>query len=128
MAQPLTVLIPTHGRPALLGRTLASLAACRPPAGYAEAVVVENGAQAGAEAVVAEAAAAHPRLRLRYLHVARANKSHALNEALRTVGAGLVVFFDDDVRLDPGVLEAYAAACRAPPRAGLLRRAYGSGL
>ena len=63
----LSVLIPTHGRPTLLGRTLASLAACRLPEGYREAVVVENGSRAGAEAVVAEAARAHPGLRLRYL-------------------------------------------------------------
>ena len=40
----------------------------------------------------------------------RANKSHALNEALATMGEGLAVFFDDDVRLEPGVLEAYADA------------------
>ena len=106
----LTALIPTHGRPTLLGRTLASLAACRLPEGYREAVVVENGIRAGAEAVVAEAAGAHPHLSLRYMHVERANKSHALNEALATVEDGLVVFFDDDVRLEPGVLEAYAEA------------------
>src|SRR5690625_3949232 len=111
----LTVLIPTHGRPRLLGRTIASLAACRLPEGYREAVVVENGIRAGAEAVVAEAAAAHPHLRLRYLHVERANKSHALNEALKTIADGLVVFFDDDVRLEPGVLEAYAEAAEAHP-------------
>ena len=111
----LTVLIPTHGRPTLLGRTLASLGACRLPEGYAETVVVENGSRAGAEAVVAEAAEAHPHLRLRYLHVERANKSHALNEALATVGEGLAVFFDDDVRLEPGVLEAYAKAAEAHP-------------
>ena len=110
MDTSLTVLIPTHGRPTLLGRTLASLGACRLPAAYAETVIVENGSRAGAEAVVAEVAAAYPALRLRYLHVARANKSHALNEVLATVGEGLAVFFDDDVRLEPGVLRAYAEA------------------
>lgn len=110
MAGPLTVLIPTHGRPTLLRRTLESLSACALPAGYREAVVVENGSRDGAEAVVKELAAAHPALRLRYLHVEWGNKSHALNEALETVGGGLVVFFDDDVRLDPGVLAAYAEA------------------
>lgn len=117
-ASPLTVLIPTHGRPTLLGRTLASLAGCRLPEGYRETVVVENGARAGAEAVVDEAAQAHPHLRLRYLHVAWANKSHALNEALQTVEGGLVVFFDDDVRVAAGVLEAYAEAARLHPNGG----------
>lgn len=111
-----TVLIPTHGRPTLLDRSLRSLTACRLPARYRETVVVENGSRAGAEAVVAEVAREHPVLRLRYMHVKRANKSHALNEALATVGNGLVVFFDDDVRLDPGVLEAYAEAAERHPR------------
>jgi glycosyltransferase involved in cell wall biosynthesis len=110
MAESMTVIIPTHGRPELLGRTLRTLAACRLPEGFREAVVVENGPRAGAEAVVAAAAAARPALRLRYLHVERANKSHALNAALATVGGGLAVFFDDDVRVGPGALEAYAAA------------------
>lgn len=106
------VLIPTHGRPVLLERTLASLGACHLPESYRETVVVENGSQAGAEAVVADIAATHPALRLRYLHVERANKSHALNEALATVGEGLVVFLDDDVRVAPQLLEAYAKAAR----------------
>ena len=112
----LTILIPTHGRPTLLGRTLASLAACRLPEAYAEAIVVENGSRAGAEAVLAEVAEAHPGLRLRYMHAERANKSHALNEALATLGEGLVVFFDDDVRLEPGVLEAYAQSASQHPQ------------
>lgn len=108
LTRNISVLIPTHGRSTLLGRTLASLAECCIPAGYVETVVVENGPKSGAEHVVADSAVQWPHLKLRYLHVPRANKSHALNEALGTVGDGLVVFFDDDVRLDPGVLEAYA--------------------
>lgn len=108
MAAALSVLLPTHGRPKLLRRTLESLATCRLPEGYREAVVVENGSRDGAEAVVEEIGAAHPELRLRYMHVEWGNKSHALNEALEIIGDGLIVFFDDDVRLSPGVLEAYS--------------------
>lgn len=107
----LLVLIPTHGRPTLLRRTLDSVAACARPAGYAGCVVVENGPPAGAEAVVRAAAEAHPEAGLRYVHVERANKSHALNVALADVpDEALAVFFDDDVRVSPGVLEAYARA------------------
>ena len=113
---PLVVVIPSHGRPTLLDRTLGSLGACRLPDEYAETVVVENGGRAGAEEVVQEVAASHPALRLRYVHVERANKSHALNEALATIPDGLVVFFDDDVRLDPEVLVAYAEAAGAHPK------------
>ncbi|NNF57143.1 MAG: hypothetical protein HKN04_02780, partial [Rhodothermaceae bacterium] len=42
----------------------------------------------------------------------------ALNEALATVEQGLVVFFDDDVRLSPGVLVAYAEAAAEYPEHG----------
>src|SRR5690625_1660610 len=108
--EAMTVLIPTHGRATLLGRTLASLAACRLPEGYVETVVVENGSRAGAEDVVTGAAETHPHLRLRYMHVERANKSHALNEALKGIDSGLVVFFDDDVEVGEDVLEQYASA------------------
>lgn len=73
IAKSLTILIPTHGRPTLLGRTLGSLAACRLPQGYVETVVVENGSRACVEAVVEEAAEAHPHLRLRYIHVERSS-------------------------------------------------------
>ncbi|NNF57144.1 MAG: glycosyltransferase, partial [Rhodothermaceae bacterium] len=117
-SHPLTVLIPTHGRATLLARTLDSLAECDRPDAYRETVVVENGPPAGARDLVARAAEAHPGLRLRYLHVERANKSHALNEALATVEQGLVVFFDDDVRLSPGVLVAYAEAAAEYPEHG----------
>lgn len=123
--KPITVLIPTHGRPTLLGRTLESLAACHLPESYRETVIVENGSRAGAEVVVAEMAEAHPHLRLRYLHVERANKSYALNEALATVGEGLAVFFDDDVRLEPGVLEAYAEAAEAHPERAFFGGSFG---
>ena len=84
MNAPLTTLIAAAGQPALLARTLESLARCEQPASYVETVVVENGPPSGIEAVVREAPA---RLRPRYLYVADANKSHALNVALTTIPA-----------------------------------------
>ena len=60
----------------------------------------------------------HPAAGFRYLHHPRANKSAALNAALAEVpDDALVVFFDDDVRVDPGVLETYAEAARGTERA-----------
>ena len=107
----LTVLIPTHGRPNLLGRTLASVAMCVLPDGYAECLVVENGVPAGAEGVVARAAAVYPGARFRYIHVEQANKSMALNTALAEIDDDMLcVFFDDDIRLDTQTLTAYAEA------------------
>src|SRR5690625_5258615 len=107
-----TILIPTHGRATLLGRTLASLAECSIPEGYVETVVIENGPKSGAEDTVAAASSQWPHLTLRYLHVPLANKNHALNEALNAVGSGLLIFFADDVRIQANALEAYAAAAK----------------
>lgn len=112
----LSVLIPTHGRAKLLGRTLASLANCSIPEGYVETVVIENGPKSGAEDTVAAASSQWPHLKLRYLRVSRANKSHALNEALRSIDGGLALFFDDDLRFDREVIEAYASMAATSPR------------
>ena len=105
----MTVLIPTHGRPTLLKRTLESLQACTLPDSFYELVVIENGSHAGAEQVVAELPEA---LKARYMHRKRGNKSYALNEALETIEDGLVIFFDDDVRVGPNVLQTYAENAR----------------
>jgi len=103
----LIVSIATAGRPDLLNATLQSLGKCRLPASYRETVVVENGKRAGAENVVRSAPSW---LNLRYMHEPQSNKSAALNTALATFGDCLVFFTDDDVRFDPGVLQAYSDA------------------
>jgi len=109
MHHPLYILIPTHGRPDLLRRTLDSLAMCRIPKCLAQTIVIENGGQNGAEAVTADAST---RLNISYRYTAKGNKSHALNVILPELNDGLVVFFDDDVRLHANVLEAYADAAQ----------------
>ena len=105
----MAVVIPTCRRPELLRRTVASLAECRLPSECRVVAVVENGPKHGAEEVLAEF---NGRLPLRYQYEPVANKSHALNQVLETLTEELVVFFDDDVRLHPGVLEAYLATAR----------------
>lgn len=99
------VVIATAGRPDLLGRTLASLAACTKPDGYRGTLVIENGPVLGVEETVRMVAS---ELNARYLHVVQPNKSAALNVALAELREGLVVFFDDDVRIHPAALAAYA--------------------
>ena len=46
------------------------------------------------------------------MYVPRGNKSAALNAVLETIGNSLVFFTDDDVRLAPTTLCAYAEAAR----------------
>lgn len=101
------VVIPTHGRPSLLNRTLKSLSQCERPSVYRSVYVVENGSNAGAEEIVEKY---KDSLCSQYLYTPRGNKSGALNKALEQIESGLMIFFDDDVRLHPRVLEAYADA------------------
>ena len=109
---PLHLLIATADRSALLARTLTSLADCEMPASLASTLVVENGPPGGAEQTTRNA---DPRLRCGYMHVPTANKSVALNAALRELRSAFVFMTDDDVRFAPGTLMDYAAAATAGP-------------
>jgi GT2 family glycosyltransferase len=103
----LSVLIATAHRPGLLERTLDSVAEARLPSGLRRVVVVENGDSRSAAAVCDAFAG---RLPIEYHHVARRGKGVATQFGLERIGSGLVVFFDDDVRIGPDVLTAYARA------------------
>lgn len=113
MVKDLYVLIATAGRATLLERTLDSLVACKKPEVYRATIVVENGPKMGTEAMVSKYV---DLLNAQYMHVERANKCHALNEALAKIGDGLVFFTDDDVRFDPQLLEHYAEAAEGVER------------
>jgi len=107
MSQSMWVMIAAAGRPELLRRTLQSIALCKQPAGFARTLVVENGPRCGIESVVRELTRHHP---LQYLYSPEPNKSRALNLGLSHTDGGLIVFTDDDVRVPPNWLAAYAAA------------------
>ena len=107
MKTALTVLIATAGEPTLLRRALDTLAACDKPASYRGAVIVENGPKHSTADVVRQYADS---CGTRYLYHEPPNKCAALNYGLRRLEPGLVVFTDDDVRLDQSFLTAYANA------------------
>ena len=104
------VLIATAGRAESLEVTLKSLAACERPPGFQHVVVVENGPRGAAKEIVERLSGVLP---LQYLYHPRANKSNALNAALRAITDGLIVFLDDDVICDRALLTAYADASRS---------------
>lgn len=109
MNSRLIVIIPAVPTSALLGRTLASLAEVPKPACYAHTVVVENAGRGDAESLCAQYASSD--LRTRYRFSPPANKSVALNVVLDECDdSDLIVFLDDDVRLNQFLLNAYAAA------------------
>lgn len=106
----ITVIATAGGNPSLR-ETLRSLHQCERPNSYLRTIVIENGVQAGAEAIVAKVQQEHPALACEYLHAERANKSNALNECLATLDGNCLLFLsDDDIEFDPSVLQAYATA------------------
>lgn len=105
----LAIVIPTCRRSQLLERTLASLAECSFPPNLDRVVIAENGPALGAEAIVDRFS---PILPIEYLHYPTPCKSATLNGVLSRLAGRFVIFLDDDVRLHPGCLLAYARTVR----------------
>jgi len=103
----MVIVIATASAPATLGRTLASLIECVRPASFDRLLLVENGDRRGVEGVVQ---GLRGKLNAQYLFEPARSKTMALNLALSYLNNELVVFFDDDVRLAPTVLQCYADA------------------
>ncbi len=102
------VAIPTQRRAAYLDVALASVAAQARAAG-AELLVIDDGPDDDTRAVAQRHGA-------RYIpHAAPRGLNAARNTALRSTDAELICFLDDDVRVQPGWLEALLAAARALP-------------
>jgi len=111
-----TILLTTRNRASLLEATLRSMASLD-VAGLAwDVLVVDNGSSDDTPRVLAAAAA---RLPLRVMTEPALGKSLALNAALRTLMAPLVIFTDDDVLYAQGWAQAYVSAARRWPDARL---------
>jgi glycosyltransferase involved in cell wall biosynthesis len=105
-----SVIIATRNRRALLARTLDALLRQRWPADRFEIVVADNGSTDATRVIVERAADRPSAPDIRYLFVARPGKSHAVNAALDLARGDILAFTDDDVRPDPGWLEAIVEA------------------
>jgi len=101
--------IATAGRSALLERTIRSLAECHKPPEFEKLILVENGPKGEAESICDNLS---NNLDLHYIYKSEPGKSQALNVALDAIPRGLVVFFDDDVRLHRDTLLHYAEAAK----------------
>ncbi len=112
----ITVAVCTFNRAASLRRTLASIAACRVPAGLTwELLVVDNTSTDGTRGIVREWESTLP---LRYLFEPAQGLSHARNRAAaESAASSLLVFTDDDVRVETDWIAAYASAADARPEA-----------
>lgn len=108
------VLIPTTGRePELVARTLSSLAKCEGVRDRVRVLLIENGPEQHLTEMEKEYC---DELDIVYMHTPRPNKSAALNYALEQIGDSLLLFLDDDVRLDASILRVYREAAERHPR------------
>ena len=101
------IIIPTCQRGELLERTLQCLVDADRPASLKRIYVVENGKKEGAESKVEKFRSILP---MEYRYTPVGSKSAALNLVLDEVPGEFVVFFDDDVRIHPHSVRAYADA------------------
>jgi glycosyltransferase involved in cell wall biosynthesis len=109
---PVSVVVPTRDRPDKLARCLESVAAALREGD--ELVVVDSASRDPRVAEVAAAAGA------RVLRCDEPGVDRARNAGWRATSHDLVLFVDDDVTVDPGWADAFAAAVRPRPRIGFV--------
>jgi glycosyltransferase involved in cell wall biosynthesis len=103
----ITVAICTWNRARLLDQTLAEMHRLRIPAGIEwELLIVNNNCTDDTSEVIGNHVSHLP---VRALFEPRQGHSHARNCALANTTGDVLVFSDDDVLVDPGWLESYAA-------------------
>jgi glycosyltransferase involved in cell wall biosynthesis len=107
----LSVIVPTHKRPELLRRCLASLASQTMDRDRYEVIVVDDGADEGTRQVVEEQASKTSAPAIRYLAMPRrGGPAAARNRGWRIAAGSTIAFTDDDCIALPGWL---AAGCSA---------------
>lgn len=112
-----TVALCTFNRAASLRRTLDSLLALVVPDDVAwELVIVNNNSSDHTDDVIGAYAG---RLPVRREFEPKQGKSNALNRAIDVARGDYIVWIDDDVVVDPGLLTGYARAFRRWPEAAV---------
>ena len=113
----LSLIIPTHNRSERLIAALESVIRQDLPAADWECVVVSNNSTDDTVARFGDFAARYPGLNLRLVTEDGPGVSYARNRGIAETSAPLLVFIDDDERINPGFLRAYAGFLDAHPEA-----------
>lgn len=113
----LSLIIPTHNRSERLIAALESVIRQDLPAADWECVVVSNNSTDDTVARFGDFAARYPGLNLRLVTEDGPGVSYARNRGIAETSAPLLVFIDDDERINPGFLRAYADFFGAHPDA-----------
>jgi glycosyltransferase involved in cell wall biosynthesis len=109
---PISVVIPTHNRAALLEPSLASLESQTLPPDAFEVIVIDDGSTDGTGALCRGWRGEAP---LRYVRQSHAGSAAAKNLGLFMSSGEIVVFFDDDDAASEGFLEEHLRAHAAFP-------------
>lgn len=104
----MNIIIATSGQSKNLPETIESIKLSKKPDLFERLIIVENGNKNRAKNWVTSSSLDN----VKYIHTSIPGKTRALNLALRLVDRGLVVFFDDDVRIHPETLIRYAEAAQ----------------
>jgi GT2 family glycosyltransferase len=112
-----SVVVPTRGRPELLGACLASIAGSRYPLERLEAVVADD--SGSADGTVAEVvAASRGGLEVQLVETARRGPAAARNAAAKHAGGTVLAFTDDDCLVHSDWLARLVAAAQGGATAG----------
>ena len=108
-----TAVVCTRDRPQFLTECLRSIASAMAP--QDELIVVESGDSNAAEAL----GGLGPSISRRHFRVTDRRKSVKLNMAIREAASDVLALTDDDCRVDPGWIDAMAAAIASEARVGV---------
>ena len=115
----ISLIIATHNRAQQLIEALESVVRQDLPPGEWECVVVNNNSADDTRERFAAFAAHCPELNLRMVFESKPGLSHARNRGLRETMASLAAIIDDDERINPGFLRAYASFFDTHPDAAV---------
>jgi GT2 family glycosyltransferase len=118
-APTLSVVVPTHNRPERLARLLAELDRTGRSGPPFEVVVGVDGPNDDTQAMLAALRPAYP---LSVVTSARRGASAARNAAIAVASGDVLLFLDDDVVPDHGLLERHVAVHRSDPLAAVVGR------
>ena len=114
MQHRLSIVIPTYRREAVLTDSIAYLLAQQPAA--TEILVIDQTASHEPD-TTARLGAWSQAGQIRWVRLSQPSITQAMNEGLRLANERIVLFLDDDIRPEPGLVAAHLAAHRAFPGA-----------
>ena len=113
----ISLVIATYNRAGSLAETLGSVAQQTLPAGEWECIVVDNRSTDDTAVRFEAFAAGCPQLNMRRIYEERQGLSHARNAGIAAAQGEYIAIVDDDERLNPEFLAAYAALFDSYPEA-----------